>query len=389
MKRLMKYTAVVLATLLVLRILWQFNLVLLLFVLSLFMAATIRPFVDWLVARGVPPGAAQLLLYVSGIGTLLLLLLLMGDLLLLEVNSVANRSVVQYEKLHRLWQEGAAWQQTVVNVLPPPFTFVSAQDTELGKMLPAVMNVTRGLTTAIGGLLLVLVLSVYWSIDQHRFERLWLSLLPAKRRAYARDSWRAVETAVGSYLRGQAVQSVLVALFLGIGGAATGLVYPLLLATFGALAAFVPLFGGLVTAVVAFALGSLQSPWVGLGLAVYTLVLFLGLELFVEPRFWQRERHSYLLTILVIIPMFQVFGLWGLIVAPPLAAALEVLVGQTYQGYVAQRETAVQLDDLEARYQRLKEKLPPPENGTGTRELQNLSKRLADLLADSRKMQIR
>jgi predicted PurR-regulated permease PerM len=364
-------------------------LVLLLFVFSLFMAATIRPFADWLVARGVPKGAALLLLYGVGVGSFLLVLLLAGDLLLLELNNLANRSVVEYETLHRQWQEGAAWQQTAVAMLPPPFTVATAQDAELEEMLPAVLSVTRGLTVAIGGLLLVLALSLYWSVDQHRFERLWLSLLPARRRTYARDSWRDVETAVGSYLRGQAVQSVLVALFLGMGAGLSGLAYPLLLAFFGALAAFVPLFGGLVTAVLAFALGSLQSPLVGVGLAVYTLILFWGLEWFVEPRFWQRERHSYLLTILVIIPMVEVFGIWGLIVAPPLAAALEVLIAQAYQTYVAQRATAVQLDDLETRYQRLHQKIAQTENGEGTRELQNLSQRLAELLSDSRDMGIR
>ena len=51
------------------------QLVLLLFVFSLFVAAAIRPFVTTLVKRGVPPGVAQLLLYGIGLGSIMLVLL--------------------------------------------------------------------------------------------------------------------------------------------------------------------------------------------------------------------------------------------------------------------------------------------------------------------------
>jgi hypothetical protein len=42
-------------------------------------------------------------------------------------------------------------------------------------------------------MLLLTALSLYWSLDQQRFERLCLSLLPAETRVYARDSWRELE----------------------------------------------------------------------------------------------------------------------------------------------------------------------------------------------------
>ncbi len=266
MKRIMTYTAVVLATLLVLAGLWQFRLVLLLFVLSLFMAATIRPFVNWLTARGLSKSWAQLLLYAIGIGSIILIFLLIGDLILIELNSVANLLIIEYEGLYRHWQTGPAWQQMVVSLLPEAF---AAQDADLQQMLPVVVNVTRSVSGVVGGLLLLLALSTYWSADQHRFERLWLSLLPAQGRAYARDSWRQIETAVGSYLLSQTAQSILAGSALSLGAALIGLSYPFLLGFIGALAAFVPLFGGLVTAIVAFGLGSLESYGLGVAAAVF------------------------------------------------------------------------------------------------------------------------
>jgi predicted PurR-regulated permease PerM len=212
-------------------------------------------------------------------------------------------------------------------------------------------------------------------------------LLTPKRRAYARDGWREIERAVGSYLRSQAVQSVLAAFFLGLGALAAQMDFPILLALLGALATLVPLFGGLVIALLAFGLGSLESLSLGLGAATYTLVLFLVLEFFVEPRLWPRKRRSFLFTVLLIILLLEAFGLWGLLVAPPLAAALEVLISQAYQFYLKREGTAVQLDDIETRYQQVLMKANQTEEyGDLTPELQNLTKRFATLLAGSRKI---
>lgn len=387
MKRLMLYAAIVLATLLGLQILWQFRLVLLLFILSLFVATAIRPLVNLLTARGLSNVAAQLLLYLLGLCAILLLFILLGDALLLELNILANRAVIEYESLYRRWQEGAAWQQTAVSYLSA-LPFSTAQDTDLQEMLPAVVLVTRSITTAVGSGLLLLALSVYWSADQYRFERLWLSLLPPRQRIYARDGWREIENAVGSYLRSQTIQSILAALLLGLGAALAHLDFPILLALLGSLAAFVPLFGGLVIGVIAFGLGSLQSLPLGLGAGAFALILFLLLEFIVKPRLWPRGRRSFLLTILLVFPLLEAFGLWGLLVAPPLAAALEVLIAQTYQAYVKKERTAVQLDDLEDRYQDMLLKVNQADYQDLTPELKNLSKRLANLLDNSRQLHL-
>lgn len=385
MKRLMTYAAAVMATLLIIYILWEFRLVLLLFGMSLFVAATIRPLVNRLTTWGISKVGAQILLYVVTIASFLLILVVLGDALLMELNVLANRAVIEYETIYHRWQVGAAWQQTAVSFLAS-FAVTQTQDAALDEMLPTVMLVTQGIATAVGTILLLLALSVYWSADQYRFERLWLSLLPPKRRAYARDGWREIELAVGSYLRSQTVQSILAALFLGIGAALAHMDFPILLAILGAVAAFIPLFGGLLIGVVAFSLGALQSVPLGIAAGAFALLLFLVLELFVEPRLWPRERRSFLVTMLVIIPLVEAFGLWGLLVAPALAAAVEVLIAGAYSSYIKREETAVRLEDLEQRYQQMLRKANDAEFGDLTPELQNLTKRLAALLADSRKM---
>lgn len=386
MKQMMKYAAVVMGTLLLLFILWQFRLALLVLIASLFVAAMIRPMVGWLTDRGLSRGFAPLILYVIGLAVFVVVALLLGDQLLGEVNSAVNRAVVEYELLYNEWEDGAAWQQTAVNGLPEPFTLSDTDDMTVEDMLPAVMTLGRGLGGLLAGLLVLVAISIYWSADQYRFERLWLSVLPPQRRAYARDSWRAVESAVGGYLRSQAVESVLAALFIGLGAALAGAQYPLLLALLAGFGAFVPFFGALLTAVVAFGMGALNDLWLGAGLAVYVTLVFAALHRYVEPRLWQSRRHGFFLTVLLIIPLFEIAGLVGLIMTAPIAAALEVLIWQAYDLAVGRRSPVVELETLEARYHQLAERVAQVDGEEVTPELQSISRRLSELLAQAQSL---
>jgi predicted PurR-regulated permease PerM len=383
MKRIMLYTAVVLTTVAGFYLLWQFRLILLLLVLSLSVAALFRPFIEALIQRGAPRGVAPLLVYLIVAGGFLVFILMAGDALMGELNEAANNFVIEYELLHRRWADGLAWQQAIVGQLPLPFALENVREMDIGEMLPSIMNVTTGAAGLIAGVLLVLALGLYWSVDQVRFERLWLSLLPARRRAIARDSWRDMEATIGSYLRSQVAQSLLAAMALGTVAWLTGFPYPILLAFAGALGAFIPLFGGVLAVLAALALGSLQSSGMAIAAALYTGVVFIVLELLVEPRLWPRERRSMLLVLLVIIPMVEAFGLWGLLAAPLLAAVAETIIRHGYGLIIARNRDELDLEELAARYRLLSDQIDLMEDGDLAPELRSLNERLSALLASS------
>ncbi len=380
----MQYTAVVLAMAALVYLLWQFRLIILLFFLSIFVAAMIGPLTGRLKELGLPKPWAHLLIYLLIAVGLLFLILMLGDLLLSEANDAINKSIINYESLHRSWEEGEPWQQWLAGRLPVPFSMPEMSGMEVSEMMPAVVDITVTVTSLVGGLLLVIALSLYWSLDQQRFERLWLSLLPARSRIYARDTWREVETAAGGYLRSQLAQSLLAAVALGVGSFVAGFPYPIILGLFGALMSFIPLFGGFIAAFFALLLGSMESSGMALGAAAYTIAVFLFIELFVEPRLWPREQHSFLLTILVIVPLADAFGIWGLVAAPLLSAAFESLIKKTFTLMVARPAETADLDNIEDRYRQVVERVSVAEQDEAQPEVQNLTGRLAKLLAESR-----
>ena len=384
MKRIMLYTAIVLATFTLLFFLWQIKLVLLLFVLSLMVAAAIRPGVDWFVNKGLPPAVAQVFLYLIGILGLFFLLFIVGDLLLAEWHALINWGIIEYEALYTRWQAGAVWQQFAVNVLPTPLTPNMIQNMDPNEVIIITLNLTVSLAGSIAGLVLLLAMSLYWSLDQHRFERLFLSLWSANRRIMARDIWRALETRIGTFLRIQFMTSTLFALFMFVIALGASLDFPISLAIFGALAMFLPMVGGLITAGVAFILGYSQSLETGIVLLVLTLLLTVMIEL-ITSRLWPGQaRKSTLLTIILLIPLFEAFGLVGFVIAPALSIALQALIRQVYWATVSQKRRLVQYDELQTRVQSLQGELQEPNGLKNPQQLQSLTQRLADLLTEYR-----
>jgi len=325
MKRVAFVALLILATVTGLVLLWQFRHVLVLFVFSLAVAAAFRPSIDWLHERRLPRGLAMLVTYGLTLGVLALVGLLMGSTLIVEIQDAGNNLALGYQGIQTTWPTGTAAQQFIGEQLPPRTELSEAVAAGQGRELAnALLGIGVGVAQVVSEAALVLVLSIYWGIDQVHFERLWLSALPAPQRVRARRMWRSIEKGVGAYVRSELVQSLLAGILLYVGFRAIGLQYPTLLALVGALAWLVPLVGG-VLALVPVALGGLLvGPLAAAGAAAYMIAVFLFLEMVLEPRIFHRRRYNSLLIVVAMIALSSAMGILGLLAAPPLAAAIQI-----------------------------------------------------------------
>jgi predicted PurR-regulated permease PerM len=226
-----------------------------------------------------------------------------------------------------------------------------------------------------------LALSVYWSIDHLHFERLWLSLVPAGRRDQARQMWRSVEVSVGGYLRNEIAQLLLAILLLVPGYLLLGIPYPTLLALAGAVAWLIPVAGVIFALIPALLVALGANPVIGLGTALYTLAVFLGLQLLVQPRLLHyRSNHSYLLVVLLMIPLADSYGFFGLLAAPPLAVGIEHLLIVIYEQ--RRRPPEADLPEVAALEKRLQELRVRADEADGevTPQVESLMERLSTLL---------
>lgn len=328
MKRLALYTVIVGATLSLLYLVWLLRTVAGIFVLSLFAAATLRPIIRRLHERGAPNWLAMALTY----GGLLLLAALAAVLLLqpltTEAQELINTFGRNYDTGYARWSAGSSFQQAVASRLPRPNDLYEALTANEGRLLAqGLLTIGQTVGTVAGTLALVLVVSLYWTLDQAHFERLWLSLVAPSQRVRARAIWRATEWGIGSYLRNEGTQAVLAFVLLLLGYTLLDISYPTILALVGSLAWLIPVVGFLFVLVPAFLGGMTVSMTIAIVSAVYTTLVLLLLELVVQPRLFRRRLYSPLMVILLLVPLAELFGILGLLAAPPAAVALQTLLG--------------------------------------------------------------
>jgi len=332
MTRVVRYTFVILMTLMGLLLLWQFSVAIILFLLSLAVTAALRPLINSITGRYVPKRLALGLIYFLLVAALASSLWMMGTPLLDELQRATDDSVAAYDRAKTEWPtSGTVFQQTLAEQLPPSAKLYEVLISEQGiPALASVFGLAQNFFSTLGQIAVILILSLYWSADQFRFERLGLSLLPEAHHPRALHVWRSVEAGVGEYLRSELIQSVLMGLLLWLGFSVLGIRYSILLALWGATVRLIPWFGALIAVLPALLIGIGISSTVGILATAYTIAILLLLELVIEPRFFPRHKYSSLLIVLFVIALAETFGFIGVVLAPPLAVSVQILFQHLY-----------------------------------------------------------
>lgn len=329
MKQVAWFTTVALLTISGVILLWRFNAEVIIFVLSLVVAAALRPLIAGLALRGVRPALAALLVFATGIGIAVVLVLSVSNSFVNEMRQAGTAIANSYVAIKEQGASDVGILGAISRELPPLEDLYDAASSAQGAAgIASVLGATTGVLDAIAKLALVLVLSIYLSIDYIRFERLWLSLLPVKQRERARVVWRALESGLGAYIRSEIVQSLLAAIALGPIYAVIGVQYPVALAVIVAFAWLIPLLGVLLIVALVIAVAMLSGPAVAAAAALCTVLVLAVLEFMVQPRLVGPRRFSSLLIVLMLMALSSVAGLVGLLLAPPLAAAIQIIVQQ-------------------------------------------------------------
>ena len=352
-RQLVRFGAAVMTTVLALVVLWQFRMVVFYVLISLTLAAALRPLASRLVGRGFVVRVAWILLYLVVLGGFGLLLFLTGESALNETQRLAHSVSVQDVWKLPIWLEGSSFQQALVARLPPPSRLFEAVTGDQGQLvLPAILGFTQDIGSVVRDVLVILFLSIYWTINQIHFERLWLSLLPSGQRKQARGIWRTVEPDIGAYIRAQAIQSLVAGLLLGLGCWLLGSPYPALLALAGGLACLIPVVGEALAVIPVLLVGLLTSVQLSLFTFLYALVVLIALGVWVKPRLFNRRWDNPILTVVLLIALADAFGLVGIIIAPPLSAVCQILWSRLVSRRAA-LGAAVQVSDLKKRQARL------------------------------------
>lgn len=366
-KQIAGYTALVLATLTIAYLTYLLSEVVLLFVLSIIVAAALRAPMIWLQRRRFPRGLAILLLYLVVISVISTIILVLGQPLLDELRVAGERFPRLYDRLLTIWETSdQQWQQTIATNLPHTNILIDSVGQQGPQQIAyQVAGLSYGIANSVISLVAILTLTFYWLIDEDRFVRLWLMLLQVQHRTVARHTWQDVERRVGTFVRSESLQFVLTLVLLWLGLSGLGVRYPVTWALYGALAQLIPWVGIPLTLLPVIPMLWTDPVSVGVGAAALIIVVGTLMDRVVEPWTGVQGIVHPIVSVLALMIMGEAAGIIGMIVALPLAATVQSILSQLVQANTAPRTAtstqpiySTQIQDLRARLLRLREGVP-------------------------------
>jgi predicted PurR-regulated permease PerM len=179
------------------------------------------------------------------------------------------------------------------------------------------------------GLALVPLLAFYLLAESRAVQASALRFVPVGAHSEIVRLGGAVDRALRSYVRGQAIVCLLMGIAAGIALALLGSPVALLLGLLVGFAELVPYLGFLVAAIAIALAGLSVSPLqAGAGVAAYAVINW-AIGTFVTPRVMGRylKMHPFVVTVSVLAGT-QIFGPAGALLALPGAAVLQAVVGE-------------------------------------------------------------
>jgi predicted PurR-regulated permease PerM len=310
-------------TILALAFLWIIRDIIVLLILSLILASAMDPMVDYFSQRRIPRAVSVLAVYVLvfGLGALVLYLFIPTALLQLQI--LADK-----------WPEYLGQFQNKLGNASPGQSVLAEFVRNLlsGQVDLGLLSKTYGVFSGLFSLLTVLVISFYLVAEERGMKQFIATLLPAKHQEFTIYLIEKIQKKMGLWVIGQIILSFAIFLFTFLGLTILGVDYALFLALLAGFLEIIPYIGPFVSAVPAVFFAFIQSPGLGLAVAILYLIIQKTEGYVLVPKVMQKTVGTSPLAVLVALLVgFKLAGILGLLVAVPLVSAITVVV-QEFSG---------------------------------------------------------
>ena len=313
-------------------VLWLLRDLVLLVLTAVVIASAIEPGVVFFIRHHVPRFISALLMYVAVFGAVFALIYFFFPPIIADTATFLS-SVPQYLNTLNVPSSFAGLssatdflgsQHQAQSILTTLSSFQNAFSSTSG-------GVVQLFSTFFGGifsLVLVIVLSFYFALQETGVDDFLRLVMPARHEEYAVDLWKRAQKKIGLWMQGQILLSVIVGVLVYLGLLIIGLPYALLLAVFTALAEIIPIFGSLMAGGFAAAVGYSEG---GIALAAIIVGLYIVVNQFETNLIYPLIVKKVvgvppLLVILALIAGGTIAGFLGVLLSVPLAAvALEFI----------------------------------------------------------------
>ena len=297
---------------------------------ALFLALGIEPLISFLERRRFPRWLALVVALVIILGAFVGLIWAIVPIAIDQATQLVQNTIN--------WVNHGGAQQWFLGLQHQFPTIVNQQNIDavtkwLQQNLPditsKVLQTVVGTVQAVFGVVIVIILTIYFTASLPNIKRAAYQLVPASRRARFADLGDQITDSVGKYVMGQVslalINGVLSAIFLTVIGAK----FPILLASIAFFFSLIPLVGTITGSVIIVAVCFLSGTPTAIAAAIYYIV-YMQVEAYVlSPRIMNRAVSvPGALVVVAALAGGTLLGILGALVAIPFAAAILLIIKQ-------------------------------------------------------------
>ncbi|MGC1854305.1 MAG: AI-2E family transporter [Candidatus Aquirickettsiella sp.] len=175
---------------------------------------------------------------------------------------------------------------------------------------------------------LVPLLVYFFLLDEKKIIAWLTQYLPEKRRLIS-QVWKEVLTQTGNYVRGKAVEMLIVWVVTYLSFAILGLQYAILLSVLVGISVIIPYIGAVMVTIPVLIIGFLEWGWTAhfaYLVAIYALIITLDANVLVPFLFSEAVDLHPVTIILAVLIFGGLLGFWGVFFAIPLASVVKAIL---------------------------------------------------------------
>ena len=297
---------------------------------ALFIALGIEPLISFLERRKFPRWAALVTVLFIIIGAFTALIWAIVPIAVGQATQLVQGIVTWVQK-----GDAQKWFEQLQRQFP---TIVNQDNinnvthwlqSNVGNITNGILQTGIGIASGIFGVIIVIILTIYFTASLPSIKRASYLLVPASKRARFADLADQITDSVGKYVMGQVslalVNGALSAIFLTIIGAK----FPILLAFIAFFFSLIPLVGTITGSVIIVAICLLSGWPTALAAAIYYLI-YMQVEAYVlSPRIMNRAvQVPGAVVVIAALAGGSLLGILGALVAIPFAASILLIIKQ-------------------------------------------------------------
>ncbi len=302
------------------------------FFIGFVIAWLLNPFCCKLTDKGVPRGAAVILVFGLLIIFLYLFLLALIPVLGQQINDIVSAipGILSDVKFHidSFFETISDSSLLDLNSIKEEiYLTVETFAKNLTTSLPSVvMNFVSALFSGLGSILIGFVIGFYLLFNFNNVTDHLLNILPRKVRKEGAYIINEISIVMHKFVNGTLLISLILFIVSIIGFTIIGLNAPVLFAFFCAITNLIPYIGPYIGGAPAVLVGLSQSPLTGILVLVFVIIVQ-GLEsTFLHPIVIGKKMDLHPVTIVISLLIFgYFFGIIGMIVATPIVAILKII----------------------------------------------------------------